>query len=70
MDGSAGNSHLHFTAEIWTDDKNLPPSGKKDNVQISDADKFPFLDMKISWSPEGSMRFVIFGTTIGVSCNQ
>ena len=44
----AGNQHLKFIAEIWTNYTNLPPSTKEDKVQIVMNDEFPFLDMKMS----------------------
>ena len=53
LENASGNQHLQFTAEIWINDVNLPPSVKKDRVQIVTNDKFSFLDMKIIWSPEG-----------------
>ena len=53
MDKASGKQHLQFTAEIWTIYMNLPPSVKKEKFQIITDDEFPFLDMKISWSPEG-----------------
>ena len=52
MDKAAGNPHFQFTAEIWMNDTNLPPSDKKYRVKIVTNDEFHFLDMKISWSPE------------------
>ena len=33
---------------------------KEDRVQIVTNDEFPFLDMKMSWSPEGDLRFGVF----------
>ena len=55
VDKAAGNQHLQFTAEIWTNDTKLPPSAKKDKVEIIINDKFLFLDMKMIWSPEGGL---------------
>ena len=52
---AAGNQHLKFTAEIWTDGANSPTPENEDRVQIVTNDKFPFLDMKMSWSPEGDL---------------
>ena len=52
---SAGNQNLKFTAEIWTTEENYPTPAKKERVQIVTNDKFPFLDMKMSWSPEGDL---------------
>ena len=33
---------------------------KKERVQIVTNDKFPSLDMKMIWSPEGDLQFVVF----------
>ena len=33
---------------------------KNERVQIVTNDKFPFLDMKMSWSPEGNLQFGVF----------
>ena len=57
---AAGNQHLKFTAEIWTDGANPPTHEKEDRVQIVTKDEFPFFDMKMSWSPEGYLQFVVF----------
>ena len=57
---AAGNQHLKFTAEIWTDGKNPPNPEKEDRVQIVAKDEFPFLVMKMSWSPEGDLQFGVF----------
>ena len=57
---AVGNQHLKFTAEIWTDGANSPTSEKEDRVQIVTNDEFPFLDMKISWYPEGNLQIRIF----------
>ena len=48
VDKVSGNQHLQFTAEIWTNDTNLPLPAKEDKVQIVMNKKFPFLDMKMS----------------------
>ena len=38
-----------------------PPLPAKYNwVQIMTNDKFPFIDMKMSWSPEGGLQFSVF----------
>ena len=37
-----------------------PTSEKEDRVQIVTKDEFPFLDMKMSWSPEGDLQFGVF----------
>ena len=57
---AAGNQHLKFTTEIWTDGANSPTPEKEDRVQIVKNEKFPFLDTKTSWSPEGDMQFGVF----------
>ena len=57
---AAGNQHLQFTAEIWTPELNPPLSAKEERVQIATNDEFPFLDMKINWSPEGDLQFGVF----------
>ena len=48
VDKVSGNQSLQFTAEIWTNDTNLPLPAKEDKVQIVMNKKFPFLDMKMS----------------------
>ena len=57
---TAGNQHLRFTAEIWTNKANSPTPEKEDRVQIMTNDEFPFLDMKMSCSPEGDLQFGVF----------
>ena len=39
---------------------NSPTPAKEERVQIVTNDKFPFLDMKMSWSPEGDLQFGVF----------
>ena len=48
------------TVEIWTDGANSPTPKKEDRVQIVTNDEFHFLDMKMSWSPEGELQFGVF----------
>ena len=60
VDKASGKQHLQFTAEIWRNDTDLPPSAEKDKVQMVVNDEFPFLDMKISWSPEGDLKYGLF----------
>ena len=60
MDKAAGNQHLQFTAEIWKPDETPPPQAKDDRVQIVTKDEFPFLDMKMMWTPEGERSFSVF----------
>ena len=54
------NQHLQFTAEIWTNEANSPTPEKEDRVQTVTNDELPFLDMKMSWSPEGDLQFGVF----------
>ena len=54
VDNSAGNQHIQFTAEIWTNDENLTLSTNKDKVQIV-TKKSSFLDTKMSCPPEGDL---------------
>ena len=56
----AGNQRLKFTAEIWMNEENSPTPTKDEIVQIGTNDEFPFLDMKMSWSPEGDLQFGMF----------
>ena len=37
----------------------LSPSVKKEKVRIVPNDEFLFLDIKISWSPEGKLQFLV-----------
>ena len=60
MNTAAGNRHLQFTAEIWTNEAISPTPEKEDRVQIVTNDKLPFLDMKMSWSSEGDLQFGVF----------
>ena len=60
VDKAAGNQHLQFTTEIWINKDNYPTHEKKDRVQIVKNDEFLYLDMKMSWSPEGDLQFEVF----------
>ena len=60
MNTAAGNQHLKFTAEIWTDGANSPTPETEDRFQIVTNDEFPFLDMNMSWYPEGDLHFGVF----------
>ena len=60
MDIAAGNQHLKFTAEIWTDRANPPTPEKEDLVQIVTNNEFSFLDMKMRWSLEGDLQLGVF----------
>ena len=59
MNTVAGNQHLQFTVEIWTNKASSPIPAKEDRVQIVTNDEFPFLNMKMSWSPEGDLQFEV-----------
>ena len=60
MNTAAVNQHLKSTAEIWTDGANSLTPEKEDLFQIAKNKEIPFLDMKMSWSPEGSLQFGVF----------
>ena len=60
VNAAAGNQHLQSTAEIWTNEANSPTPEKEDRVQIVMNNEFPFLDMKMSWSPKGELQFGVF----------
>ena len=60
MNKEAGKQHLHFIAEIRTKDMNIPLYAEEDKVQIVKNEKLPLLDMKMSWFPEGDLKFSIF----------
>ena len=53
MNRASGNQHLQFATEIWTTYTNIPLPVKEDKFQVVMNGEFPFLDMKMSWSPEG-----------------
>ena len=59
-DKELGNQHLQFTAEIWTNDKNLNPYAKNDKVQVVTNYTLHLLDMKMSCPPEGDLQFGVF----------
>ena len=60
VDKALSNQNLQFTAEIWTNDTNLPPSANNDKFKIVANNKFPFLYMKMGWYPKGDMKFELF----------
>ena len=60
MNKSAGNQHPQFPAKIWTNEENSPTPAKEERVQIMTNYKLPFLDMKMSWFPEGELKFGVF----------
>ena len=57
---ATGKQHLRFTAEICTNEVNSPTPEQEYRVQIVTNDEFPFFDMKMSWSPEGDLKFGVF----------
>ena len=57
---AVGNQNLQFTAEIWTKEDNSPTPAKEERGQIVMNDEFPFLEMKMSCSPEGDLEFGVF----------
>ena len=57
---AVGNQHLQFTEEIRRKNTHIPPSANKEKVQIVANNKLPFLDTKLSWSPEGDLQFGVF----------
>ena len=60
MNTAAGKQYLKFTTEIWIDGANSLTPEKEDRVQIVTNNEFPFLDMKMIWSPEGDLQFGVF----------
>ena len=60
MNKAERNPHLQFTTDIWKTEENSPTPDKEERVQIVTNDKFPFLDIKMSCSPEGDLSFVFF----------
>ena len=55
MNKAEGNQHLQFTEEILTTKENPPTPEKEERVQIVTNGKFPFLDIKMIWFPEGDL---------------
>ena len=51
----AGNKFLQFTASIWGANKDDSSISKK--VSVHKSETFPYLDMELSWAPDGSLRF-------------
>ena len=49
-------NNIVIREEIWIDRANSPTPKKEDRVQIVTNDEFHFLDMKMSWSPEGDLH--------------
>ena len=61
VDKAAGNQYLQFSAEIYMNDKNPPPSAKKDKVKIMTNKKFHFLDMKTAGTLRGTCNLEYLG---------
>ena len=57
---AAGKQHLQLTTDICMTEENYPLPVKEDRVQVVTNDEFPFLDIKMSWSPEGDLEFIVF----------
>ena len=57
---AAGNQNLKLTAEICMKEENSPTHAKEERVQIVTNNEFLFLDMKMSWSPEGALKLGVF----------
>ncbi len=54
INDKAGNNKLSFTAEVWTPGRDKTKVGGKVGTQTTD--QFPFLDMELSWSVEGTVH--------------
>ena len=57
---AARKQHRQFTGEKWTKQENPPTLENEERVQIATNNKFPILDMKMSWSPEGDLKLGLF----------
>jgi hypothetical protein len=56
INDAAGNDKLTFTAEVWTPGEDTAPKvGGK--VGTYTENEFPFLDMELSWSDNGTLKF-------------
>jgi hypothetical protein len=53
-----GYKGLVFTVSIWRQDWDNKPTHPK--AEIHKSSIFPFLDMKMSWSDEGDLRFGVY----------
>ena len=60
MGDAVCNCRIQFDMEIWTNEKNLPPSENKDKIQTSAADEYHLLYMEMICSLEGGTQFGIF----------
>ena len=52
--------NLQFATEILSTDVNLSLPAKEYKVQVVTNEELSFLEMKMSWSPEGDLQFSIF----------
>ena len=57
---AVGNQQLQLTAEIWMTEENYPTPAKEERFKIVTNNKVPFIDMKMSCSPEGDLQFIVF----------
>jgi hypothetical protein len=53
-----GYEGLVFTVSIWRQGGDVKPTHPK--AEIHKSSVFPFLDMKMSWSEEGELRFGVY----------
>jgi hypothetical protein len=59
INDAAGNNKLLFTTEMWAPgDDAKQKIGEK--VSTETADSFPFLDMQLSWSDQGDLKFSVY----------
>jgi hypothetical protein len=57
INDKAGNNKLSFTAEVWTPGGDNTTKPGRSKVGTHTTDHFPFLDMELSWSDEGTLKF-------------
>jgi hypothetical protein len=56
INDAAGNDKLMFTAKVWTPGEDTAPKvGGK--VGTYTENEFPFLDMELTWSDNGTLKF-------------
>ena len=60
MNKATVNQHLQFTAEILVTEENSPTPVKEERFKIVENNELPFLDIEMSWSPEGGLQFGVF----------
>ena len=54
------NHHLQFTSYMFKNNQNIPPDSKQCKVKIHKSDKFPSLDIRMSWSLEWGLKFGLY----------